>query len=177
MLIQHAVDRLGTLWKNGLGVQFKVCQSDLEGWSLSTADIPIDVPFSSFPNIARTFCIAEGNGVVLSVNNIEIKCALGELLYFPGDAVVHCKLINGPVKAINLLNSNDIAESHRKVLRIYENTSTAVNTIDNCKEIIAFNGHATISVDGVEIMLESLDAVLGLETTTVFLIQGFIAVC
>jgi uncharacterized protein len=87
--IQRAVDRTPQPWKNGLGVQYEItCDGSLPDdwtWRLSTADITQDVPFSIFPGVNREFCVADGNGVVLTINGVEHRCEPGSITKFRGD--------------------------------------------------------------------------------------------
>ncbi len=106
-MINRAADRAPQPWKNGLGVQYEItCDGSLPDdwtWRLSTADITQDVPFSIFPGVNREFCVADGNGVVLNINGVDHRCEPGSITMFRGDDKVFATLIDGPMKALNLM--------------------------------------------------------------------------
>jgi environmental stress-induced protein Ves len=107
MIVQRTSERAAVPWRNGLGVQYEIsCDGSLPDdwtWRLSTADITQDVPFSSFPGVTREFCVADGNGVVLNINGVDHRCELGSITTFRGDDVVFATLIDGPMRALNLM--------------------------------------------------------------------------
>ena len=150
--IQRAVDRTPQPWKNGLGVQYEItCDGSLPDdwtWRLSTADITQDVPFSIFPGVNREFCVAHGNGVVLKINGVEHRCEPGSITKFRGDDEVYATLIDGPMKALNLMVRDGADEKH--LSRDYEDISVV---------IVAIGKSQTIDLDNQNFRLEVLDAV------------------
>ena len=150
--IQRAVDRTPQPWKNGLGVQYEImCDGSLPDdwtWRLSTADITQDVPFSVFPGVNREFCVADGNGVVLTINGVEHRCEPGSITKFRGDDEVYATLIDGPMKALNLMVRDGADEKH--LSRDYEDISVV---------IVAIGKSQTIDLDNQNFRLEVLDAV------------------
>ena len=161
--IQRAVDRTPQPWKNGLGVQYEiVCDGSLPDdwtWRLSTADITQDVPFSVFPGVNREFCVADGNGVVLTINGVEHRCEPGSITKFRGDDVVFARLIDGPMKALNLMVRDGAGEKHLKIVR-------AGDLIDlrNTNALIAIMGATKLQQNGGEVVLETLDSQLVLNS-------------
>jgi len=151
--IQRAVDRMPQPWKNGLGVQYEiVCDGSLPDdwtWRLSTADITQDVPFSVFPGVNREFCVADGNGVVLNINGVDHRCEPGSITKFRGDDVVFATLIDGPMRALNLMVRDGAAEKHLD--RSFSSSAVAVVCIGQSQKI---------QLDGVDSELAVLDAVI-----------------
>jgi len=151
--IQRAVDRTPQPWKNGLGVQYEiVCDGSLPDdwtWRLSTADITQDVPFSVFPGVNREFCVADGNGVVLTINGVDHRCEPGSVTKFRGDDVVFATLIDGPMRALNLMVRDGAAEKHLD--RSFSSSAVAVVCIGQSQKI---------QLDGVDSELAVLDAVI-----------------
>jgi environmental stress-induced protein Ves len=151
--IQRAVDRTPRPWKNGLGVQYEiVCDGSLPDdwtWRLSTADITQDVPFSVFAGVNREFCVADGNGVVLTINGVEHRCEPGSITKFRGDDEVYATLIDGPMKALNLMVRDGAAEKHLD--RSFSSSAVAVVCIGQTQRI---------QLDGVDSELAVLDAVI-----------------
>jgi hypothetical protein len=151
--IQRAVDRTPQPWKNGLGVQYEItCDGSLPDdwtWRLSTADITQDVPFSIFPGVNREFCVADGNGVVLNINGVDHRCEPGSITKFRGDDVVFATLIDGPMRALNLMVRDGAAEKH--LGRIFSPATVAVVCIGQSQRI---------QVDENDFELGVLDAVI-----------------
>ena len=151
--IQRAVDRTPQPWKNGLGVQYEItCDGSLPDdwtWRLSTADITQDVPFSIFPGVNREFCVADGNGVVLTINGVEHRCEPGSITKFRGDDEVYAKLIDGPMRALNLMVRDGAASIH-----------LCRSDMEGPLAIIAIGEKQMFDLDGQECCLEILDAVV-----------------
>ena len=151
--IQRAVDRTPQPWKNGLGVQYEImCDGSLPDdwtWRLSTADITQDVPFSIFPGVNREFCVADGNGVVLTINGVEHRCEPGSITKFRGDDEVYAKLIDGPMRALNLMVRDGATPIH-----------LCRKDMEESLVIIAIGEKQVFELDGQECCLEILDAVL-----------------
>ena len=128
-------------------------------WRLSTADITQDVPFSVFPGVNREFCVADGNGVVLTINGVERRCEPGSITKFRGDDEVYAKLIDGPMRALNLMVRDGAVEKHLQVVR-------AGGSIDlrNSNVLIAITGAAKLQQNGGEVVLETLDSQVALNS-------------
>jgi environmental stress-induced protein Ves len=161
--IQRAVDRTPQPWKNGLGVQYEITSDgslpDDWTWRLSTADITQDVPFSVFPGVNREFCVADGNGVVLNINGVDHRCESGSITKFRGDDEVFATLIDGPMKALNLMVRDGAVEKHLHIVR-------AGGSIDLAKAdaFIAITGTAKLQQNWGEVVLETLDSQLTLNS-------------
>ena len=157
--IQRAVDRTPQPWKNGLGVQYEImCDGSLPDdwtWRLSTADITQDVPFSIFPGVNREFCVADGNGVVLAINGVEHRCELGSITKFRGDDEVYATLIDGPMKALNLMVRDGAKEKHLQVVRA--GGSLVLNS--QCV-LVSIIEEAILDMSTGEVAIDHLDAVL-----------------
>ena len=151
--IQRAVDRTPQPWKNGLGVQYEiVCDGSLPDdwtWRLSTADITQDVPFSVFAGVNREFCVADGNGVVLTINGVEHRCEPGSITKFRGDDEVYATLIDGPMKALNLMVRDGAEEIH-----------LSQSFVDMPIAIVAIGNSQNFQWEKQELRLEVLDAVI-----------------
>lgn len=166
MIVQRASQRAGVPWRNGLGVQYEIAAET--GWRLSTADLTTDVQFSVFAGVTREFCVAQGSGVLLTIDGVPHRCELESITVFSGAADVYCALLHGPAKAFNLMVPRGEAPVHLGVFRLGE-------AIEQYVAIVAIGGPALLfneSGDGVE--LDVLDAVLN--TSEVFTVaQGVVA--
>ena len=161
--IQRAVDRTPQPWKNGLGVQYEItCDGSLPDdwtWRLSTADITQDVPFSIFPGVNREFCVADGNGVVLNINGVDHRCEPGSITKFRGDDVVFATLIDGPMRALNLMVRDGAAEKHLHLVRAGGSIDMSI-----AEAVIAVTGAVNLQQIGGQVLLETLDSLVVLNS-------------
>lgn len=174
MILQQASSRTPMPWRNGKGVQYEIAADgplpDGWTWRVSTADIDQDVPFSVYPGVVRDFSVAEGRGVVLTIDGVEHVCEPGSVTRFMGNADVSSRLIDGPVRALNLMqrDSNDVGSW--VVLR--EGESGRVSRV-----LVALAGGATVLLGNEHRRLESLDAVFDCAGAAVAVISGVVATC
>lgn len=95
-------------WRNGGGSTREVARAPAEGadfaWRVSVARIEADGPFSLFPGIDRTLWLLAGAGMDLVIDGTTVSlrsrfasCA------FPGEAVVHARLVGGPTEDLNVM--------------------------------------------------------------------------
>jgi environmental stress-induced protein Ves len=152
-------------------VQYEIiCDGSLPDdwtWRLSTADITQDIPFSSFPGVTREFCVADGNGVVLNINGVDHRCEPGSVTTFRGDDVVFATLIDGPMRALNLMVRD--GAKHRS---LQLNSADAV--ITDLLVAIAIGTSSILVFDGDETELQILDALLVNEQKTIRVLQGVV---
>lgn len=172
MIVQRAESRPPQPWRNGRGVQYEIAANGpVDGgwtWRLSTADISEDVPFSVFPGVVRHFCVADGNGVILTIDGVPTTCALGSVTRFMGDSEVHARLIDGPMRALNLMTMNDDSVS----LKVLGGGSMSHSAL----AVVAIGGEAEVEVLRQSANLRVLDAVLDLNHSTVVIHRGEVAV-
>ena len=170
-MVQRVSERAAVPWRNGLGVQYEIiCDGSLPDdwtWRLSTADITQDVPFSSFPGVTREFCVADGNGVVLNINGVDHRCEPGSVTTFRGDDVVFATLIDGPMRALNLMVRD--GAKHRS---LQLNSTDAV--IADLSVAIAIGTSSILVSDDDQIDLQLLDALLVNEQKTIRVLQGVV---
>ena len=170
MIIQRASDRPGVPWRNGLGVQYEITADgplpDGWGWRLSTADITTNVAFSSFPGVDRFFCVGTGNGVVLTIDGVDHRCEPRSVTHFRGDAEIFATLIDGPMRAVNLMVRD--GASHRGYhVAVAGATVTAVS-------VVALEGGAAVRLEGDSHQLGDLDALVFPGATTVEVVSGVV---
>ena len=171
-MVQRASERAAVPWRNGLGVQYEIaCDGSLPDdwtWRLSTADITQDVPFSSFPGVTREFCVADGNGVVLNINGVDHQCEPGSVTTFRGDDVVFATLIDGPMRALNLMVRD--GAKHRS---LQLNPADAVVT--DVSVAIAIGSTSIVVSDGDETEMQMLDALFTNLQNTLRVLKGIVA--
>lgn len=97
-------------WRNGLGVTTEVLVQPPDAgagfaWRISVATIARAGPFSPFPGYDRTILVLEGAGVALDFGP-HGRATLArpfEPLAFAGEWPTTCSLVDGPVRALNVM--------------------------------------------------------------------------
>lgn len=171
---QRATSRTPMPWRNGKGVQYEIAADGPlpEGWTwrVSTADIDQDVPFSVYPGVVRDFCVADGRGVVLTIDGVDHTCGPDSVTRFSGTADVSARLIDGPVRALNLMQLDSHDAGSWTIVREGESSSVF-------RVLVALGGSATVRVGTEELRLDVLDAVLDCTGATVVVVSGVVATC
>lgn len=94
-------------WRNGGGTTREIFAWPAGGdWRIriSVADIVTDGPFSAYPGVERWTAVLEGSGVELSIDGRKALLRPGDApLRFSGESTVDCRLIDGPVRDLNLM--------------------------------------------------------------------------
>ena len=172
MIVQRAIERIGVPWRNGLGVQYEItCDGSLPDdwtWRLSTADITQDVPFSSFPGVTRDFCVADGNGVVLNINGVDHRCEPGSITKFRGGDVVAAALLDGPMRALNLMVRDGLTARPLQIARVGQR-------VVRSQVIVAIMGSVSVEVANQVVELGLLDAIIDPEGMDVVVHIGEVA--
>ncbi len=114
-------------WKNGFGTTTEIAidppEAGLGGrfrWRLSIAAVQRSGPFSAFPGYERTIMVIEGRGMELAVGSDPPRRLdrLFEPFVFSGDAPVQCRLLDGPVRDLNLMVDRSELRSRLTVFRL-----------------------------------------------------------
>lgn len=174
MIVQRASERTALPWRNGKGVQYEIVADgplpDGWTWRVSTADIDQDVPFSLYSGVLRDFCVAEGNGVVLTIGDVQHRCALHSVTAFSGEDEVSAALISGPVRALNLMRVEGSTDFSWHILRAGDSTAVA-------RVAVALADGAVVRIAGQQTELATLDAVLAVDGRVVEVVRGTVASC
>jgi environmental stress-induced protein Ves len=86
---------------------------------------------------------------VLTINGVEHRCEPGSITKFRGDDEVYAKLIDGPMRALNLMVRDGATPIH-----------LCRKDMEESLVIIAIGEKQVFELDGQECCLEILDAVL-----------------
>jgi uncharacterized protein len=93
-------------WKNGGGITREIASKTVDAslvWRLSMADVDSDGTFSNFAGLTRILTVIEGNGLRLVGPNGTFEAAYGEPVIFDGGLPIESKLLNGPVRDLNVM--------------------------------------------------------------------------
>lgn len=124
-----------TPWKNGGGLtRDLLCWPDATDWQLriSVADVTRSGPFSSYPGIARWFCVLQGEGVLLHLAGGKHSITPDSPpLHFDGAAAPACELIGGATLDLNLMARQDAgrAEMARAVAGVPWQSSAPLRAV------------------------------------------------
>jgi uncharacterized protein len=94
-----------TPWKNGAGVTREIAavrRGEAVVWRLSMADVASDGPFSNFAGLIRVLTVIDGNGMELITPTETLYADYGEPVRFDGALKIEAKLIDGPLRDLNL---------------------------------------------------------------------------
>ena len=140
-----------------------------EGWSwrLSTADILHDAPFSHFAGVIREFCVATGNGVILTIDGVSHHCSPHSITTFDGGLSIHASVIDGPTKDINLMVRHDSPPLHLAV-------HTSGDSFQGAEALLALGGGAKLIVGDESVELGELDALLTVGHCPIVVSEGSI---
>lgn len=100
-------------WKNGLGFTFEIArkpsaETDDFDWRVSMADVENDGEFSYFSGKKRIISTLSGIGMQLSIaDQAHVDICSRNLFAFDGEQPVYCRLLNGPIRDLNLIYRAD----------------------------------------------------------------------
>jgi len=95
-------------WKNGGGITTELAveaEGDRWLWRLSLAEVTRSGPFSDFRGYDRILLLVEGKGMELTIDDatsVTLETPY-EPFMFDGAARVACRLLDGPVKDLNVI--------------------------------------------------------------------------
>ena len=111
-------------WKNGGGVTREILRAPAEpaafDWRLSLATIGATGPFSSFAGYHRTLVLVAGAGVELNFaqhGTFRLNTP-GQAVSFDGGWQTSCTLLDGPSTDLNLIVSEERAQSASRVMAL-----------------------------------------------------------
>lgn len=153
-------------WKNGGGETTEIAVfpshaglSDF-GWRVSMAKVAGDGPFSIFPEIDRTLCVLEGNGIELSIagKGVVRLDPASEPLAFPADVAINARLTDGAITDLNVMTRRGVA-SHR-VSRIDIDGAIEWQAAGAPTLVFCQYGTLELEADGERADLSALDCAL-----------------
>ena len=114
-------------------------------WRLSVADVEVDGPFSLFPGVDRTIALLRGAGFALTIGGRDehVIDAPYRPFDFPGDETTSCRLIDGSVQDLNLMNDPRSARRRLEFTHIAAGLTTELREVD---VVVVVSGQ--VRVDG-----------------------------
>lgn len=164
--ILAAGERQAAAWKNGGGVTREVAAyppgaglADF-AWRVSFAEVAEGGPFSVFEGVDRIITLVAGRGMELVVDAVATELAQPfEPFAFRGDAVVGCRLLDGPITDFNVMARRGEVGA---AVEIVTGRRVLTAELGTTALVVALGGAATIAwqdAEPVKIALERYDAV------------------
>lgn len=139
-------------WRNGLGVTTEVLVQppDAGGgfaWRISVATIARAGPFSPFPGYDRTILVLEGAGIALDFgpHGHATLARPFEPLAFAGEWPTTCSLLDGPVRALNVMVDRARVRLRTRVLPVASEAATIATGGTTLLFCLAGAASATVS--------------------------------
>jgi environmental stress-induced protein Ves len=171
--IIRARDGRTMAWKNGGGTTLEILREpgDPPALRVSIADINEDGPFSRFPDVDRVILLLEGAGFTLDFDAHPVTLDTPFIpFHFDGESPCHCRLIDGPVKDLNVMvdrrthgiKSEVVSDLHlpaitapnRQILVALSDTSVCLDDVSHPLErgdVVLYQGPLTLS--GIALLL------------------------
>lgn len=96
---------------------------------MSLAAIPGAAPYSRFAGSDRVSCVVDGGGLALTVDGAARTVRRGEVLAYPGEAVVVARPLEGRVQNLNLVLDRARARGTMRVVACTPGTRWPAGTV------------------------------------------------
>ena len=92
-------------WKNGGGITHEIIRDQTTPWRwrISLAEVAFDGPFSAFDGMARVLTVIHGAGLALVTADRVLHARPMVPLAFSGGLAVEGRLVDGPVRDLNVI--------------------------------------------------------------------------
>jgi environmental stress-induced protein Ves len=166
----RATDRKVTPWKNGQGWTAEVvvfpAGATLEtfDWRISFAGTNASGPFSIFPGVDRTLAVLEGRIELSIEGRAPIEMSASSLpVSFPGDVATSARLIEGPLRDLNVMTRrgcfvHDVQRLELKQQSEFQNISAIVGRYQRLM-VRSESQVEALSMDDVALFLKPTGAV------------------
>lgn len=144
-------------WKNGGGTTTELALAPLPGvigrflWRISIADVASDGPFSAFTGYERLITVIDGVGMELVVDGAPVSVTHRTGAFrFSGDAVVDCRLLDGPIRDFNLMVDRAHAEGRLELVKagetaaVPESATALIHALDGAVTVRSAEGDVTV---------------------------------
>lgn len=108
-----------TPWKNGGGITHEIIRDAATPWRwrISLAEVASDGPFSAFDGMARVLTVITGAGLDFLTPEGVLHARPLEPLAFSGGMAVDGRLVDGPVRDLNLIYDPRMVQAEVAVRR------------------------------------------------------------
>jgi len=149
-------------WANGGGVtrviatgRFDRSSADFD-WRLSVADVSTSGAFSTLPGVDRVITLADGPGLLLTVDGHEHTLAPFCPLAFAGEASTECQVVE-PTRVFNVMTRRDMCSA---TVSICTASETLAAPVDSISYVISLKGEVEAQQSSGAVILNQFDTVL-----------------
>ncbi len=149
-------------WANGGGVtrviatgRFSRSSADFD-WRLSVADVSTSGAFSTLPGVDRVITLADGPGLLLTVDGHEHTLEPFRPLSFAGEASTECHVVE-PTRDFNVMTRRDACAA---TVRVCSESEVIAVPVDSISYVISLKGVVEVQLSSGAVILNQFDAVL-----------------
>lgn len=155
---------VSTRWKNGLGEARQVASwpgnSEAFEWQISIAQMTGKLPFSEYPGVARSLCIIDGDGLLITSPSRSITLTKdSDPLHFPGEEKI-VGTTTGSVEMVdfNVMTKRGVLEHQTRRLEISRDVQ--VHVAKDVLVLFSQKGTLEISCGGTSIEIHERDTAI-----------------
>lgn len=130
-------------WRNGGGITRDIAaRSDGRGltWRVSVADVDVSGNFSAFPGLDRILMLCRGTNMRVTVDDTDHLLQPWDIVRFPGEALTHATLLDGPTVDLNVMTRRHSARATTALAAI-EDVATLAPPELGTTLLVAVDGH------------------------------------
>lgn len=149
-------------WANGGGVtrviatgRFDRSSADFD-WRLSVADVSTSGAFSTLPGVDRVITLADGSGLLLTVDGHEHTLEPFCPLPFAGEARTECQVVE-PTRDFNVMTRRDVCTA---TVSICTASETLAAPVDSVSYVISLKGEVEVRLLSGTVILNQFDTAL-----------------
>ena len=149
-------------WANGGGVtrviatgRFSRSSADFD-WRLSVADVSTSGAFSTLPGVDRVITLADGPGLLLTIDGHEHTLDPFRPLPFAGEASTECQVVE-PTRDFNVMTRRDVCAAS---VTVCSGTEVLAAPVDSISYVISLKGQVEMQLSSGAVILNQFDTVL-----------------
>lgn len=148
-------------WANGGGItrviatgRFSRSSAEFD-WRLSVADVSTSGPFSTLPGVDRVITVADGPGLLLTVDGHEHTLVPFRPLPFAGEASTGCQVVE-PTRDFNVMTRRDVCAA---TVSVCSGSEVLAAPVDSISYVIALRGEVEVQLSSGMVILNQFDTV------------------
>jgi uncharacterized protein len=149
-------------WANGGGVTRVIAtgrfsrSSAAFDWRLSVADVSTSGAFSTLPGVDRVITLADGPGLLLTVDGHVHTLDPFHPLSFAGEAGTACQVVE-PTRDFNVMTRRDVCAA---TVSVCSGSEVLAAPVDSISYVISLKGEVEVQLSSGAVILNQFDTVL-----------------